>query len=731
MDVVERLTLEAAAAETMLACEHRHRYEFAARFCAGQRVLDLCCGSGYGTAILATRAREVLGVDNDAGTVDLAAASLADRVPNAAFTAADAVSFLRSQPTGSFDVIVCFEGLEHLPDLPGALAGLREHALGGTRIVASLPNGKVFREDNPFHVTEFGYDEAHTAFAGFPGVVMLPQFLAEGSLICPAEAAGVEVEVSLEDRHEPEYANHFIFCVGIDPERLAAAHHGRVQLNTSPVFNRWAEDLNLASARLWRENARLARARLGQGGSAAAAKLANLTERERGVAALQKRALAAEARVAELERLLAGLDGEPSAAPGAPGAAGSPGAPETSGAPLEVPQPALPRAVLAEGEHPNSWEARLRRAAGSLIPWIEQTVPLAGRTVLEYGCGNGAVACALAARCERVIGVDIDRAGVEEGRERLTAAGVANVELELYELDSIEAAVRARSGQIDVFVLYAVLEHMTVAERLAVLRLAREVTAAGGAIVVCETPNRLFPFDHHTARVPFFHLLPAELALDYRGFSDREDFNGALDLAAVGGREALLEALTRWGRSVSYHEFELVFEELSRHVIASSYDPLLFAERPVHREELSVERYLRSVRPDLAPAWSRAWLDLILSPAPQTRRPPFLRPWTPDTSASRGVAWTRWENLRLTAADSVLRIELPHPTSRLVLGTATGSAPARLRVRAAGSDELLAATAEAVDGWAAYLDFPLPVPAVTIDVGADVPRDITFVGYEE
>ena len=50
------------------------------------------------------------------------------------------------------------------------------------------------------------------------------------------------------------------------------------------------------------------------------------------------------------------------------------------------------------GEDPNSWEIRRRRAAEVLIPWIEQTVPLAGKTVLEYGCGNAAVSCAFAER---------------------------------------------------------------------------------------------------------------------------------------------------------------------------------------------------------------------------------------------------------------------------------------------------------------------------------------------
>ena len=37
--------------------EHWHRYHFAARWAAGKRVLDVACGEGYGTALLARVAR--------------------------------------------------------------------------------------------------------------------------------------------------------------------------------------------------------------------------------------------------------------------------------------------------------------------------------------------------------------------------------------------------------------------------------------------------------------------------------------------------------------------------------------------------------------------------------------------------------------------------------------------------------------------------------------------------
>ena len=69
---------------------------------------------------------------------------------------------------------------------------------------------------------------------------------------------------------------------------------------------------------------------------------------------------------------------------------------------------------------------------------------------------------------------------------------IGNVELELHPGRRRSwTRSRARRGEVDVFLLYAVLEHLTVAERLAVLRLAREVVKPDGAIVVCETPNRL------------------------------------------------------------------------------------------------------------------------------------------------------------------------------------------------------------------------------------------------
>jgi 2-polyprenyl-3-methyl-5-hydroxy-6-metoxy-1,4-benzoquinol methylase len=723
MDIVERLTLEAAQADTMLACEHRHRYEFAAPLCDGKRVLDLCCGSGYGSAILAASALEVLGVDNDAATVDTARVTVGREVANLAFEAADAIAFLGGDIAERFDVVVCFEGLEHLRDLDRALGLLREHAQRGLRIVASLPNSKMLGEDNPYHVTNLDYEGLLGLFAGFPEAVVVPQFLAEGSLICPPGARETDVDVNVEDRDEPEYANHLIFCVGFESAVIDRAHHGRMRLSASPVFNRWSEDLKRGAWALRRENARLGRERLGKAGSAAATLLVRSQQHEAEIAAWKERCRAAEERVAQLDAALVALSRPAEMIAGEPVRL-------VTRAPVEAVE-ARP-VVIEPGEDPNSWEQRRRRAAEVLIPWIEQTVPLAGKTVLEYGCGNAAVSCAFAERAKRVIGVDIDPTWIELGNEELAKHGLKNVQLELHPIETILGAVAARRGQIDVFLLYAVLEHLTIEERLAVLRLAREVVKPDGAIVVCEAPNRLIYFDHHTAQMPFFHLLPEELALEYRHRSDRGEIKQALDDAAVAGHAAALEALVRLGRGVSFHEFEVVFGDLSRHVIASNYDPLLFGERPVHPDEVILWRYLERWRPDLAPVWSRYWLDVILSPQPVEKRPPFIRPWSADTDQSQDVGWTAWENLHFKGPQSTLWVTLPKPTSRLVVGSITQDGRwLVLYARPEDSDSPLIANHAAAARITAFSSFDLPAPASRIALQASDDCHVVFVGYED
>lgn len=284
MDIDERLSLSAVSAHTLIACEHIHRYTLARELCAGFRVLDLCCGSGYGAEILSASAQSVHGVDNDAATVDTAAATVG-AATGATFEAADAVRFLEQNLAGRFDVIVCFEGLEHLPDVQAAFDQLRRHADVGIRLIASVPNSRAFGEDNEYHVTDFGFEEAQEAFGGFERRIMLHQFLAEGSLLVAPGADGLDSELVGADHVEPEYANHFVCCVNFDYDVVGRAVRGRMHLEAAPAYNRYMHNLETANRELRRRNAQLARGLLGRGDSAAASYLSGLEVERSSVAA--------------------------------------------------------------------------------------------------------------------------------------------------------------------------------------------------------------------------------------------------------------------------------------------------------------------------------------------------------------------------------------------------------------------------------------------------------------
>jgi 2-polyprenyl-3-methyl-5-hydroxy-6-metoxy-1,4-benzoquinol methylase len=269
MGVQERLTLEAISANTLIACEHVHRYRVAASLCAGLRVVDLACGSGYGSAILRERAASVVGVDNDAATVDMARATVG-RETDIEFVAADAVEYLQRRLGEDHDAIVCLEGLEHLADLEGAVAALSELARDGMKLVVSVPNSRTFAEENEFHLTDFGFDEAVQLAEKLAGATVLYQFLAEGSLIQGAKAEALDVDRPLDGHGEPEYANHFIVCANLDGRLESSFPPLRMQLAAAPVYNRHMLTLERANRDLWRENARLGRERLGHGDAGAA-----------------------------------------------------------------------------------------------------------------------------------------------------------------------------------------------------------------------------------------------------------------------------------------------------------------------------------------------------------------------------------------------------------------------------------------------------------------------------
>ena len=141
---------EATGADTLRL--HRDRYAFAGRHLpAGGTVLDLACGVGYGSQMLASQyaGRRLVGADLSRGALRHATAHY--RSATTAFVQGDGAGWVRA---GSIDGAVSLETLEHVPD-PGALfADLVAAVRPGGVFVASVPVTPSV-DANPHHRTDF------------------------------------------------------------------------------------------------------------------------------------------------------------------------------------------------------------------------------------------------------------------------------------------------------------------------------------------------------------------------------------------------------------------------------------------------------------------------------------------------------------------------------------------------------------------------------------------------
>jgi 2-polyprenyl-3-methyl-5-hydroxy-6-metoxy-1,4-benzoquinol methylase len=376
----------------------------------------------------------------------------------------------------------------------------------------------------------------------------------------------------------------------------------------------------------------------------------------------------------------------------------------------------------------DDWHRR-RQMAEQFVPWVESVRRLDGCTVLEYGCGNGPVTAAFAPRARRYLGIDIDAGAVAEARRILADGGVEPTLLAAPPERILDDTAQYR-GEVDVFLCYAVLEHMSVDERLALLRLAREVVRPGGIIVVIETPNRLTPWDYHTSQLPFLNQLPAELALRYAERSQRSEFVDALRAAASDGDAALVEAFTRWGRGMSFHEFELVFEDLPRHAAACSWDPVLLPVRPIYRAELALQRVLDEACPGLPPSFSRYWLDLIVTAEPQPEARRFLRPWPLRTAGSVGATYESTETVGLPESDSMLAVDLPIASERMLVVVQSPTRDLVVDVRQLASGRELRSEAVQTPESGAYADLRFSAPGDRYEIRLSAPGSVTLVAYE-
>ena len=149
-------TLPDIPAENYWYRRHLVVYEWIAKRVRDARVLDLACGEGYGSSVLARSAREVIGVDANPEAHEHA--RLRYTRPGLSFERGLVEGF--GEPE-TFDAVVFLQTIEHVADPVAVLEHIRSLLVPGGVAYISTPNVLTLaapgaeKSDNPWHLKEY------------------------------------------------------------------------------------------------------------------------------------------------------------------------------------------------------------------------------------------------------------------------------------------------------------------------------------------------------------------------------------------------------------------------------------------------------------------------------------------------------------------------------------------------------------------------------------------------
>jgi SAM-dependent methyltransferase len=206
-------------------------------------------------------------------------------------------------------------------------------------------------------------------------------------------------------------------------------------------------------------------------------------------------------------------------------------------------------------DHAGARAEWLRR---DLLPRVEQQRPLHGLRVLDFGCGTGSSSIVFAESGATVVGVEPDETSIAVAHVRVRDCGFDDrVELrQIPYLSGGDEELALESGSFDLVSLIGVIEHMLPSERGHCLREARRLLKPGGELFIYDTPNRLFPYDGHTANLWLSTWMPTPLARRYAIWRGRMGADSEfLRRGGVGVSRRTLERL------VDRTQFRQVYEK--------------------------------------------------------------------------------------------------------------------------------------------------------------------------
>ncbi len=217
--------------------EHFPRYSLAATMAVGAKALDFGCGTGYGTAILSEIAASVTGLDISEDAILWAQSTHRD--PKLEFVVRSDLG--KGLPAGSFDLVTCFEMIEHVDhatqiETVQSIANLLKP---DGKLVISTPDPQFTAAygDNPYHLREMNEAEFMELLGeSFKHVTILKQWV-RPSIFIGTDSLANEGGVHVGSLSKSELADTPVGFVAICSHQPFVAPAPLCLFETSVDFN--------------------------------------------------------------------------------------------------------------------------------------------------------------------------------------------------------------------------------------------------------------------------------------------------------------------------------------------------------------------------------------------------------------------------------------------------------------------------------------------------------------